>query len=340
MSVKFGSTSTPQTPARDRRQPSKRGRHERESDSSLDAELSYLDLDTGRVTSFRRQPESVTLSTEQFDSISRKLSTLEKFCEKLDKLDKLDSIEITVNSLSLKISTFERRLNENETKMGELQQAMSFISDKYDSLALQPAKVDDLEKTVKKNKTENAELRHAIEEMMSVNAELKEDLLDLKSRSMRDNLIFTNIPESHNENTEAVLSEFLQSKLQLNGIQFERVHRLKTRRDSRVPHRPPPIVAKFSFFKDRETVRKSGRRLAGTNYSIQEQFPEEIERRRKPLYPLLRQARRENQRAALIKDRLYINGREVRPPRVNEAPHPGQNRNPPVAIPNSQSTHL
>lgn len=44
---------------------------------------------------------------------------------------------------------------------------------------------------------------------------------------------------------------------------------------------------------------------------IHEQFPEEIEKRRKPLYPLLRQARRDDKKAVLVKDKLFVNDTEV-----------------------------
>ena len=54
--------------------------------------------------------------------------------------------------------------------------------------------------------------------------------------------------------------------------------------------------------------------LKGTNYGIQEQFPYEIEERRKPLYPLLRSARRNRQKATLVKDKLYVDGKEVSVP--------------------------
>jgi len=52
----------------------------------------------------------------------------------------------------------------------------------------------------------------------SVNTKLKEDLLDLKSRSIRDNLIFTNITEQQEEDTEQVLVGSLQNKLNLTDI--------------------------------------------------------------------------------------------------------------------------
>lgn len=84
--------------------------------------------------------------------------------------------------------------------------------------------------------------------------------------------------------------------------------------------KPRLIVAKFTFFKDRERVRKSAKVLKGTNFSIQEQFPEEIEKRRKPLYPLLKAARKDDKRASLVKDRLFVEGKEVFAPTAKAKP--------------------
>jgi len=79
---------------------------------------------------------------------------------------------------------------------------------------------------------------------------------------MRDNLLLTNISEqlqvNNNgrpfEETENVLSKFTEERLNITNLQFERVHRIpKTYRET-----VKPIVAKFSFFEDRETARRSG----------------------------------------------------------------------------------
>ena len=59
--------------------------------------------------------------------------------------------------------------------------------------------------------------------------------------------------------------------------------------------------------------------LKGTNFSIQEQFREEIEKRRKPLYPLLKAARQADKKASLVKDRLYVEGKEVLAPKKDTA---------------------
>ena len=57
--------------------------------------------------------------------------------------------------------------------------------------------------------------------------------------------------------------------------------------------RPRNIVAKFSYFKDREYIRINAvRKLHGTRIWVNEQFPPEIENNRKKLYPVMRQAKK------------------------------------------------
>ena len=73
-------------------------------------------------------------------------------------------------------------------------------------------------------------------EVLKVNGELKEELLDLKSRSMRDNLIFRNIEETMDENTEEVLKKFLSDHLKMNNVNFERVHRMKEKQSGATPN--------------------------------------------------------------------------------------------------------
>ena len=71
------------------------------------------------------------------------------------------------------------------------------------------------------------------------NKTMKETILDLQSRSMRDNLIFTGITEQPQDNPEIAIKVFMQSALKLsqdtvNNITFHRVrcqkqHQTETR---------------------------------------------------------------------------------------------------------------
>lgn len=80
-------------------------------------------------------------------------------------------------------------------------------------------------KTNTRNLEEN--LKRSVNSIVQKNEELQSSIIDLKSRSMRDNLIFSGIPETPNEDCEAVLHHFLENKLKIDEyISFERVHRM------------------------------------------------------------------------------------------------------------------
>jgi hypothetical protein len=75
---------------------------------------------------------------------------------------------------------------------------------------------------------------------------------------MKYNLIFENIPEDipntdMKEDAQQILKDFLQSELEIENVQFHNVHRLKPRRD----RKPPSIVAKFVYNKDKDSVLSS-----------------------------------------------------------------------------------
>jgi hypothetical protein len=137
---------------------------------------------------------------------------------------------------------------------------------------------------------------------------------------MRNNLIFANIEEAPTEtsdDTENTLRTFLTDKMKLaqkfvDELQFERVHRMgaKTDRHGR------KIVAKFSLFKEREYVRKQWRTLQGSNYFVHEQFPKEVNDKRRKLVPKLKEAKQAGKRAWLAYDTLYVDGKPVK---VDEA---------------------
>ena len=145
---------------------------------------------------------------------------------------------------------------------------------------------------------------------------------------MRDNLIFTGIAETTDsyEDTEKVLKNFIKDELKHDPekIDFKRIHRIGARRSR--SDKPRSIIAKFNVTSQRDLIKRSGKELKGKSYRIFEQFPEEVsEYRRNVLYPLQFEARKNNKRAHIIVDRLYIDNvqQKVKPP-------------PPYRVPGSQ----
>ncbi|KAL0152965.1 hypothetical protein M9458_051718 [Cirrhinus mrigala] len=93
-----------------------------------------------------------------------------------------------------------------------------------------------------------------ITNLTTENNQMKETILDLQCRSMRENLIFTGIPETPQENPEDAIKEFMYSSLKLpmptvNTISFHRVHRIGQKNTE--IKQPCPVVAKFKCYKQR-----------------------------------------------------------------------------------------
>ncbi|XP_069134235.1 uncharacterized protein [Argopecten irradians] len=115
---------------------------------------------------------------------------------------------------------------------------------------------------------------------------------------MKYNLIFSGIVESpwdangHGEDSGKVVKTFIRDKLEMedaDDIQMANVHRIG-KRDRSTGATPRPIIVKFVFFKDLTKVKMSTRKLAGTSFWVNEQFPKEIEEKRKDLYPEAKKA--------------------------------------------------
>lgn len=132
--------------------------------------------------------------------------------------------------------------------------------------------------------------------------ELKSAVLDLQCRSMKNNLVFTGLYECREENTEEVLRCFLFNELGIeHRIEFGNVHRF-----SHKPRGKRPIVARFIYHKDLQYLLENAYRLRNSRYGIRQQFPKEIEERRKQLYPIQKKAKHQRKHPVLVRDRLLI----------------------------------
>jgi hypothetical protein len=214
------------------------------------------------------------------------------------KLSKLDSIEAELGIIKNKLSTVECRLDNIDREIVMLKKDKTELNRNFEQLE---ESVNGL--LVTSVTTES--LRDEFNAMKDSNDELKDKLSDLQMRSMRENLIFSGIPEAQDENIEETLKEWLSDKMGKRDIRFDRVHRLgKQARQGR----PRPIVAKFTFYKDREEVRQlAPEKLKGSNFGVNQQFPKEVFETRKKLVPIMKAARKENKKAVLVYDKLYIN---------------------------------
>jgi len=168
---------------------------------------------------------------------------------------------------------------------------------------------------VEQQKTSEASLQCVQREL----AELQRHHIKLECHSRRGNLKFYGIKEREQESskdTEDLLRNFLRTDLKISkedeeSIQFDRVHRISARRVSRgTPNsKPRPIIVKLSSFHDKVFIKSFIKNLTkGRNLGISDDFPKEVEKMRKKLYPVLKAAKQEKRTAFFKVERLIING--------------------------------
>ncbi len=235
---------------------------------------------------------------------------VDELFDKLGKMDqklcKLDVIEKKLEGVISRVDSMESEVKVLRETTGNTEEAVTFQGHRFDEVEKrmdkQSKKIEDLSKQIKevsKGSCDN-DLQ-----------QLREKVLDVQSRSMRDNLVFVGVKEESTEDTHQVLQTFMADEMKIDKhLDFVRVHRMGAPRSDREREtRPRPIVAKFAYYKDRDLVRQTAfEGLKGTRLFVNEQFPKEIEDRRKRLYPVRRTAYQAGGKTVLTVDKLYING--------------------------------
>ncbi len=157
--------------------------------------------------------------------------------------------------------------------------------------------------------------------LKAANKQLTNKVVKLESHSRRDNVLFDGIKESPAEDCTALLMDLLRSKLELDNvdrIKIVRCHRLGPKRQNST--KPRTIIAKFHWFGDRMSVWNARRNLKDTQIWISEDFPQEIQDRRKILTPIMKKARQLGRRAFLNVDALVIDGRSYSVDQIGQLP--------------------
>jgi ribA/ribD-fused uncharacterized protein len=199
--------------------------------------------------------------------------------------------ELTLKDLMDRLNTMNYILTEVKEQVNKCKEGIKTCNEKCDSVL---PRVCALEKDMAFIKREV----HA----------LKEKNLQMESYLRRDNLLFGGISESNPENCEEKVRFFIKNILQVpcDDMRFVRVHRL----GKREPNKVRPIVARFHYFGDRQIVFRKRGTLNDTDKWMAEDFPWEIQQRRRVMKPILRKAVAElgPDKAYLTGDRLVIAG--------------------------------
>lgn len=237
--------------------------------------------------------------------ILKSLRVLTDRIEKIEKeVQKIDGIKEGLSNLSTRVQTNEEtiveiqdrnsKVEESVEKMGQI---VHTIVDKYSANAEEISQIKDRMETIGEDNGTSSNI--AIKE-------LKADMLDLKCRSMSDNLVFSGLAFQREESCKLKIQNFLLNELDIPyKVNLGSVHRF----GKPGLNGARPIVAKFIHRDELEDVLKNTFKLKGKQFGISEQFPIEIERKRKELYPVMKKAKKEGKKVKLVRDKLYINGK-------------------------------
>ena len=199
------------------------------------------------------------------------------------------------------------------------------------------AVVADLTNELCEIKAENRELKNELSTMKSFMVkkdfeieQLRSKVTDHTARSMGHNVLLHNIPEAEGENCEQLIRQFLTQDGKMKdqdakSIHFERVHRMGAKKNVGGEARPRIIVAKVSFFKDKELIleawkRYTTRRTASLPRSQNTPFvsnhlpPEIISERSLNWHTLKTQTGGNPQGVKVVGPTLFYKGGRVRPP--------------------------
>lgn len=277
----------------------------------------------GRLTKIDNTTDKLKATIENLvldvGNLKTQVGNIETVTGNLER--KSDKIENEMKTLSTNHNTLERNVENLKREVRGNQSHLEGLSNIFDGYK---EKQDANAKEISKNKTSvskvandledhaaelREEIRSALSDVREENAELKNDILDLKCRSMKNNLIFTGLRESENENTESLLRQFIKTELNIHQrIEFGNVHRFGNGAKPGKKGRPRAIIARFIYHNDLAYVLSNAHRLKGKPFGIRQQFPEAIEQARMTLYPIMKQKRAEGHRVKLVRDILYVDG--------------------------------
>ena len=149
-----------------------------------------------------------------------------------------EMFEIIMGKLS-KLVDIDSRVKSMENDLKDMMSSLEFVH----------AEVKDLKEENEKRKAEGHKTDERLEKLEDLNTALKNRVIDLQARSMRDNLIFYNINEMKDENPTDIVHGILENQLGFENakdtVKIDRAHRLGRPNPALFTTRPRAIVCKF-----------------------------------------------------------------------------------------------
>ena len=200
------------------------------------------------------------------------------------------------------------------------------------------ASVEHLQSDVEKLKSEMFSMTRTYNGLLCKNQQLQQSHDKQESYSRRENLLIRGIKEQAEETEkmcEDAVRQLLISEMNINDDKVKkmvlvRCHRIgPNNNDNNSTNYCRAIIVRFLDFNDRKLVWGERMALAGKEYSISENFANNIEYRRRLLYPIMKAAKKsaKYQKVLLRGDILVVDNEEYSFDNLQDLPqdlHPKQ----------------
>ena len=203
-----------------------------------------------------------------------------------------ETIDYSSLSNDDKLSLILSKMNANETRMKSLNSKLDF------ALHSSGTRLNSVEKNIE---TQNHRIKV-----------LEYKSIDLEARSRRKNLLFYGFGESRGESCVDTISEFLKSKMSIQEeIVIDRAHRLGKFKITTVR----PIIVAFRDYASTERIMSATPTLSGSSIGVKRDFPPEITKARKELWPHYKHLKSQNPKSAVkiqFPAKLVMEGKTIR----------------------------
>lgn len=242
-------------------------------------------------------------------------------CDASTSISKLEAKIDKLLGLFSEIASLKKRLTEVEEENKDLKKAAENTEKDLNDLKTCVVSLSS------QSETDNQELKKLNKDIQ----QLKCRNIKLEAYTRRESIKIFNLQEIEGEtprDTEDLVRSMMEEKMKIsredmNEIRFERVHRLPSRRNPQGSTKIRPVIAKFSFYQDKEFVWSKVKNLKGTGIGISHDYPKEIDKIHEELYPVLKKAKQGKQSAFFKVDKLIINGEVYRGIETEDLPYYG-----------------
>jgi ribA/ribD-fused uncharacterized protein len=213
---------------------------------------------------------------------------------------------------------FDKKLNPVLEKLSLLETSLVAARSEVElasSLAKETEdKCNALEQEMKGLKLENCSLRSDLRTC-------HKRITALDDYQRRSNLIFEGIPEVGDETTTSLKRKLTETFALLgvpnhDKINLERFHRLGIK----AGNKSRPVIVRFSFYSERESIWLARSKLKGSNVFLREDFCKATLQERAKLIPVMKTARQSDHKCTIVGDSLYLDGKKYNSDQLDKLP--------------------